>query len=119
MNAVTWGGRHKREESASFDTVKTNSDVRVLTWHRSDIAINGALNSMAVPLLQVGMLGANAPAMTKATWNIRIAGKVVFPIKPKWGHMISSHYLQFLKKGDYPDSKLHHYMKKVVASEKQ
>ncbi|CAM9911497.1 unnamed protein product, partial [Ascophyllum nodosum] len=58
----------------------------------------------------VGMLGANAPAMTKATWDIRIAGKVIFPIKPKWGHMISSHYLQFLKKGDYPDSKLHHYM---------
>ena len=92
--------------------------MRALTWHRSDIVINGALNSMAVPL-QVGMLGANAPAITKDTWGIRIAGKVIFPIKPKWGHMISSHYLQFLKEGDYPDSKLHHYMKKMVASEEQ
>ncbi|CAM9691120.1 unnamed protein product [Ascophyllum nodosum] len=58
----------------------------------------------------VGMLGANAPARTKDTWDIRIAGKVIFPTKPKWGHMISSHYLQFLRQGDYPDSKLHHYM---------
>lgn len=63
---------------------------------------------------QVGMLGANAPKKTKKTWNISIAGKVIYPVKPKWGHMISSHYLKYLKKGDYPNSKLHKYIEEAT-----
>lgn len=63
---------------------------------------------------QVGMMGANAPKKTKDTWNISIAGKTIYPVKPKWGHMISSHYLKYLKKGDYPNSKLHKYIEEAM-----
>ncbi|CAN0261782.1 unnamed protein product [Ectocarpus sp. 6 AP-2014] len=58
----------------------------------------------------VGMLGANAPESVKQSWNIRIAGPVVYPTTNRWGHMISAHYLKHLKNGDYPGSKLHTYM---------
>lgn len=62
---------------------------------------------------QVGMLGANAPESVKQSWNISIAGPVVYPTTSRWGHMISAHYLKHLKKGDYPGSKLHTYMSKA------
>ncbi|CAN0572192.1 unnamed protein product [Ectocarpus sp. 12 AP-2014] len=58
----------------------------------------------------VGMLGANAPESVKQSWNVRIAGPVVYPTTSRWGHMISAHYLKHLKNGDYPGSKLHTYM---------
>lgn len=63
------------------------------------------------PTLQVGMLGANAPARVKTVWNIDVAGKLIKPATPRWGHMISAHYLKHMKKGEYAESKLHMYMK--------
>lgn len=59
---------------------------------------------------QVGMLGANAPNIVKISWNIQIDAKVIYPYKVRWGHMISSHYLKYIKTGDYADSKLHEYI---------
>lgn len=59
---------------------------------------------------QVGMLGANAPNMVKISWGIQIEGKVIYPNKVRWGHMISSHYLKYIKTGDYTGSKLHEYI---------
>ncbi|CAM9920180.1 unnamed protein product [Ectocarpus fasciculatus] len=61
----------------------------------------------------VGMLGANAPQSVKQSWNISIAGPLVYPTTSRWGHMIGAHYLKHLKKGDYPGSKLHTYMSKA------
>lgn len=58
------------------------------------------------------MLGANAPDLVKKSWNIHLGGKVIYPNKIRWGHMISSHYLKHLKAGDYIESKLHVYMNK-------
>ncbi|CAM9513487.1 unnamed protein product [Hapterophycus canaliculatus] len=65
----------------------------------------------------VGMLGANAPQRVKKIWNIRIAGSLIHPTKSRWGHMIGAHYLKHLKNNDYPDSKLHNYMRKVSTEE--
>lgn len=56
------------------------------------------------------MLGALAPAKVKNIWNIEIEGKIITSAKPRWGHMISAHYLKHLKDGDYKESKLHYYM---------
>lgn len=44
-------------------------------------------------------------------WNIDVAGKLIFPTRTRWGHMISAHYIKHLKKGDYPGSKLHEYIR--------
>lgn len=64
------------------------------------------------------MLGANAPDRVKKMWNIDIAGPLIYPTTSRWGHMISAHYLKHLKNGDYPTSKLHHYMvNKKIAPE--
>ena len=61
------------------------------------------------------MLGAHAPETVKDAWNIYTAGEIILPDKPRWGHMISSHYLKHLKNGDYRKSKLHEYMAREAA----
>lgn len=63
------------------------------------------------------MLGANAPDRAKTLWEIDIAGDVFYPIKPRWGHMVSSHYLKHLKEGDYPETKLHTYVNQANVPE--
>lgn len=63
------------------------------------------------------MLGAHAPETVKDEWNIYTAGEMILPDKPRWGHMISSHYLKHLKNGDYGKSKLHKYMARETVSQ--